>query len=242
MVPLLELRNVSKSYGALVVTDALDLAVASGEALGVIGPNGAGKTTMFNLITGTSTPNSGTVIYKDQDITGFPATKRCHLGITRSFQIPQPFSGMTVFENMLVGASFGARLGKSEAEDSCAAALDLTGLWQKANVRAGALTLLERKRLELARSLAAKPDLLLLDEIAGGLTEGECRQLVQSIQQIRSSGVTIIWIEHVVHALLAVVDRLMVIDFGRKIADGDPQQTMESDMVREIYIGIDADA
>ncbi len=242
MAPLLELRTVSKSYGALVVTDALDLAVERGEALGVIGPNGAGKTTMFNLITGTSKPDSGQVIFKSDDITGLPAARRCHLGITRSFQIPQPFSGMTVFENMLVGASFGARLAKTEAEQACAAALDLTGLWPKANIRAGALTLLERKRLELARSLAAKPDLLLLDEIAGGLTEGECKELVRSIREIRSSGVTIIWIEHVVHALLAVVDRLMVIDFGRKIADGDPQTTMESDAVREIYIGIDADA
>lgn len=242
MAPLLELRTVCKSYGALVVTDALDLAVERGEALGVIGPNGAGKTTMFNLITGTSTPDSGQVIYKDGDITGLPAARRCHLGITRSFQIPQPFSGMTVFENMLVGASFGARLAKTDAEDACVAALDLTGLWPKANTRAGTLTLLERKRLELARSLAAKPDLLLLDEIAGGLTEGECRELVDSIREIRSSGVTIIWIEHVVHALLAVVDRLMVIDFGRKIADGDPHPTMESDVVREIYIGIDADA
>lgn len=242
MAPLLELRTVCKSYGALVVTDALDLAVERGEALGVIGPNGAGKTTMFNLITGTTAPDTGQVIYKTGDITGLPAARRCHLGITRSFQIPQPFSGMTVFENMLVGASFGARLANTEAEDACVAALDLTGLWPKANTRAGALTLLERKRLELARSLSTKPDLLLLDEIAGGLTEGECRELVNSIREIRSSGVTIIWIEHVVHALLAVVDRLMVIDFGRKIADGDPHPTMESDVVREIYIGIDADA
>lgn len=242
MAPLLELRVVSKSYGALVVTDALDLAVERGEALGVIGPNGAGKTTMFNLITGTSTPDAGQVIYKSGDITGLSAARRCQLGITRSFQIPQPFSGMTVFENLLVGASFGARLAKTEAEEACASALDLTGLWPKANARASTLTLLERKRLELARSLAVKPDLLLLDEIAGGLTEGECRELVQSIREIRTSGVTIVWIEHVVHALLAVVDRLMVIDFGRKIADGDPHTTMESDKVREIYIGIDADA
>jgi branched-chain amino acid transport system ATP-binding protein len=164
------------------------------------------------------------------------------MGIARSFQIPQPFSGMTVFENALVGATQGAGLTGREAEAHALSVLEETGLLAKANARAGTLTLLERKRLELTRALSAKPQLLLLDEIAGGLTEAECRSLIDTIRNIHSRGTTIIWIEHVVHALLAVVERLIVIDFGKMIAEGAPKAIMESAEVKEIYLGVDPDA
>ena len=162
--------------------------------------------------------------------------------MARSFQVPQPFSGMTVFENAMIAATQAAGLRGHAAERLCLEVLDQTELLRKANVLAGGLTLLERKRLELTRALCARPKLLLLDEIAGGLSEAECRSLVQTIKDIHASGVSIIWIEHVVHALLAVVDRLIVIDFGRKIAEGVPNEIMASPEVQEIYLGIEADA
>ena len=242
MTAILSLRDVSKAFGAVKVADALTYDLAAGEALGVIGPNGAGKTSMFNLITGTLTADSGSITFAGQDVTRRPAAWRCRAGIARSFQVPQPFGGMSVFENALVAATQGADLDLQEAGPFCLEVLERTGLMHRANTLAGKLTLLERKRLELTRALCAKPKVLLLDEIAGGLTEAECHSLVETIQGLRRTGVSIIWIEHVVHALLAVVDRLIVIDFGRKIADGAPRAIMESREVREIYLGIDADA
>ncbi|WP_299643766.1 ABC transporter ATP-binding protein [uncultured Ruegeria sp.] len=242
MTTILNLQDLSKAFGAVTVADALNYQVQQGEALGVIGPNGAGKTSMFNLITGTLKPNSGRIDFDGQNVTKWSAAKRSHSGIARSFQVPQPFSGMTVFENAMIAATQSAGLRGHQAERFCLEVLHQTELLPKANVLAGSLTLLERKRLELTRALCAKPRLLLLDEIAGGLTEAECNSLVQTIKDIHASGVTIIWIEHVVHALLAVVDRLIVIDFGKKIAEGEPQTIMESTEVKEIYLGIEADA
>lgn len=241
MGEILTLDSVSKSYGKLKVTDDLSFALAEGEALGVIGPNGAGKSTMFNLIAGGVKPDAGRVTYQGKDVTALSASKRCRLGVGRSYQIPHPFAGMTVFENLLVGGAFGDSVSEQECYDRCVDVLDQTGLLPKANVRAGALTLLERKRLEMARALATNPKLLLLDEIAGGLTEHECHELVGTIQAIHKSGVSIIWIEHIVHALLAVVERLIVINFGAKIAEGDPQEVMNSPEVKEIYMGIEGD-
>ena len=235
---LLELDGVSKSYGALKVTNDVSFALDKGEALGIIGPNGAGKTTLFNLVTGNVRPDAGTVAFNGRDVTGLSAAPRCHLGIGRSYQVPHPFGGMTVFENVLVGATFGA--GHSERAGTPVAfeALRRTGLLAKANRLAGALPLLDRKRLELARALATEPDLLLLDEIAGGLTEHEVATLIEVIQEIRAEGTSIIWIEHIVHALLAVVDRLLVISFGSKLMEGEPAQVMASPEVQEIYLGI----
>jgi branched-chain amino acid transport system ATP-binding protein len=238
--PILRLEGVSKSYGALKVTDNLSITVARGEALGVLGPNGAGKSTMFNLITGDVRPDVGRVIYRGDDITSLPPSARCVLGIGRSYQVPHPLSGMTVFENLLVGAMYGARLGEDEAYAHCVQVLDQTGLALRANQLAGTLTLLDRKRLELARALATRPTLLLLDEIAGGLTDQEAAALVQTIRDIRAQGVSIIWIEHVVHALLAVVDRLIVINFGALLTQGEPDEVMNSREVREVYMGIEA--
>ena len=241
-MPLLRLDAVHKSFGAVTVADQLSYEVARGEALGVIGPNGAGKTSMFNLITGTLAPNSGRVLFDGNDITGHTSARRCRSGVARSFQVPQPFSGMTVFENAMIAATQAAGLHGAKAEQFCLEILDQTELLPKANTLAGSLTLLERKRLELTRALCAKPRLLLLDEIAGGLTEAECASLVQTIKDIHAAGVTIIWIEHVVHALLAVVDRLIVIDFGKKVAEGEPHAIMASPQVQEIYLGIAVDA
>jgi branched-chain amino acid transport system ATP-binding protein len=237
---LLELDKVSKRYGALTVADELSVVVNEGEALGVIGPNGAGKTTMFNLITGDTVPNAGRILFAGKDITPLPPHKRCRIGIGRSHQIPHPFAKMTVFENILVAAIFGA--GKTERESyvGCAEVLKVTGLEARANMIAGSLTLLQRKRLELARALATQPRLLLLDEIGGGLTEKECAELVETIGAVRDTGVAIVWIEHIVHALIAAVDRLMVIDFGRKLAEGEPRSVMADVRVKEVYMGIPA--
>jgi branched-chain amino acid transport system ATP-binding protein len=237
---LLSLQNLSKRYGALVVTDDMSLDVSEGEILGILGPNGAGKTTLFNLIAGTVVPDSGRVFFKGEDISTISVSDRCRRGISRSFQIPHPFGGMSVFENVLVGATFGRSNHDKSPEARAAEILELTALKPKANNLAGTLTLLERKRLEMARALATDPKLLLLDEIAGGLTERECQSLLSAIRDVHQSGVTIVWIEHVVHALLSVAQRLVVINFGKKIADGKPSQVMSSAAVKSVYMGEDA--
>jgi branched-chain amino acid transport system ATP-binding protein len=237
---ILKLENLSKSFDSIRAIDAVDLEVAQGEALGVIGPNGAGKTTLFNLVTGLLRPDTGSVWFDGRDITRAPPRVRCIAGIGRSFQIPHPFESLTVFENLLVAAIHGRRRREAQVIDACGEILEQTGLIAFANRRAGMLNLLGRKRLELARALASAPRLLLLDEIAGGLSEAECAELVQLVQEIKNSGVTIVWIEHVVHALVSVVSRLVVLNFGRKIVEGEPRTVMVSDDVREIYMGIAA--
>ncbi|MCG7980192.1 MAG: ABC transporter ATP-binding protein [Candidatus Thiodiazotropha endolucinida] len=235
---MLKMKNVSKSYGSLKVTDDFSLDLDKGQALGILGPNGAGKSTLFNLITGSVYPDAGSVSFAGKDITRVTPYERCRKGIGRSYQIPHPFEKMTVFENLMVGATFGAGRSENEAYASCHQVLSDTGLLPKANNLAGSLSLLERKRLELARALVTNPELLLLDEIAGGLTEAECHSLIETIQQIHAKGTTIVWIEHVVNALLAVVGKLLVIDFGRKVMEGDPEEVMGSPQVQEIYMGI----
>jgi branched-chain amino acid transport system ATP-binding protein len=240
LAALLELDRVTKAYGALTVAQNLSLTVAEGEALAVIGPNGAGKSTMFNLITGDVAPDSGRVRFGGADVTSKPAHARSRLGIGRSYQIPQPFADMTVFENLLVGAIYGGGRGERESYEQCAEVLELTGLIERANAPARSLTLLQRKRLELARALAMRPRLLLLDEIGGGLTEQECLALVETIRAIHARGTTIVWIEHIVHALLSVASRLVVMNFGELIAEGEPHAVMANTRVQEIYMGIPA--
>jgi branched-chain amino acid transport system ATP-binding protein len=238
MAPILALENISKRFGAVVVADGIDLALNEGEALGIIGPNGAGKTTLFGMATGTVRPDSGHVLFDGVDITRLAPERRCRLGLARSFQIPQPFSGMTVYENVVVAAAFGNGERETAVYDRCADLLARCGLIDKANKQAGGLTLLDRKRLELARALATKPRVLLLDEVAGGLTEHECATLVALIKDVRAGGISIIWIEHVVHALLAAVDRLAVLHGGKIIAEGGPRTVIRSPQVEEIYMGI----
>jgi branched-chain amino acid transport system ATP-binding protein len=236
---ILSVSGLSKSFGAVVVAEDTSFDIEEGAAVGILGPNGAGKTSLFNLITGALKPNSGYIKFAGADIAALPPAKRCKMGIARSFQVPQPFSGITVFENALVGATLGAGLSARDAQTHVLDVLQATGLLDKANARAGALSLLDRKRLEMARALAAKPKLLLLDEIAGGLTDAECLALIDTIKAVHAAGTTIIWIEHVVHALMAVVEKLIVIDFGRKIAEGEPKAIMDSAAVKEIYLGVD---
>ncbi len=235
---ILSLKNLNKRYGALIVTDGVHLDVVKGEIVGILGPNGAGKTTLFNLIAGTVRADSGQVYFKDEDVSAKSAADRCKMGVSRSFQVPHPFTGMTVFENILVGAAFGGTA--IDAEAHALKVMELTGMKSKANHLAGSITLLERKRLEMARALATQPELLLLDEIAGGLTERECQSLLAAIGDVHSSGVTIVWIEHVVHALLAVAQRLVVLNFGKLIADGKPDDVMRSKDVKNVYLGEDA--
>jgi len=239
--PILALDKVSKCFGAIVVADRIDLALAEKEALGIIGPNGAGKTTLFGIISGTVAPDSGHVFYTGRDITQAPPAERCTLGIGRSFQIPLPFSSMSVFENLVVAAAFGGQRRERDVYAGCMEILERCGLAEKANRRAGSLTLIDRKRLELARALATAPRVLLLDEVAGGLTERECHVLIDLIADIRRRGVSIIWIEHVVHALLASVDRLLVLHNGAFIADGDPHMVIKDPAVSEIYMGMETD-
>src|SRR5450432_2737931 len=242
MPPILALENISKRFGAVVVADSVDLALAEGEALGIIGPNGAGKTTLFGIATGTVAPDGGRVMFAGADITRLPPERRCRLGIARSFQIPQPFGGMTVFENTVVAAAFGQGKREHDVYAACIEILERCALAGKANRLAGSLTLIDRKRLELARALATNPRVLLLDEVAGGLTEHECAGLVALIKELRQTGISIIWIEHVVHALMAAIDRLVVLHGGQLIAQGDPQTVIRSPQVADIYLGIVADA
>lgn len=238
-MPILALDGVSKSFGALTVADKVSFALEQGEALGIIGPNGAGKSTLFNLITGNLGVDAGSVTFGGVDVTRQPPMKRCLAGIGRTFQIPQPFEKLTVFENLVVAAAFGSQRTEHEVANRCADILDETGLIERANLPAGGLSLLQRKRLELARALATDPKVLLLDEIAGGLTEAECHQLVATIRAVHARGVSIIWVEHVLHALNSVVSRLLVLDFGKVVGIGRPDEIMASQAVREIYLGIE---
>ncbi len=237
---LLALKGVSKSFGALKVTDDVSLSVTQGEVLGILGPNGAGKTTLFNLISGDLQVDAGAVEFDGRLITSAPPFQRCRDGIGRSYQVPQPFGAMSVFENLVTAACFGAQVTEKKAWEIGWDVLQQTGLQRFANTPAGSLTLLNRKRLELARALATQPRLLLLDEIAGGLTEHEALELVEELKRIKESGITMIWIEHVVHALLSLADRLLVINFGKTLCEGNPAQVMQDPEVRRVYMGLEA--
>lgn len=238
--PLLSARGLSKSFGALNVVQDVSFDLSKGDVLGVLGPNGAGKTSLFNLISGDIIHDAGSITLAGAGIDGLPAFKRAARGIGRTYQIPRPYAKMTAFENLLVASRFAAGRNEREAFESCAVLLEDCGLAERANRPAGGLTLLDRKRLELARALAGEPKLLLLDEIAGGLTEAEAGQLVALIRRVRDRGVTIIWIEHVLHAVMAVADRIMVLNFGRKIAEGSPEAVINDPDVRRVYMGLEA--
>jgi branched-chain amino acid transport system ATP-binding protein len=236
--PLLELAGLGKRFGGLQVIDNVNARVRDGELLGVVGPNGAGKSTLFNLIAGELRPDTGSVVFVGKDITRLPEARRCRAGIGRTYQIPRPFSGMTVFENVLVGATHGQKAHRHQAYESSQQALRSVGLEARANEQAADLGLLDRKRLELARAIATAPQLLLLDEVAGGLTEPEVAELVALILQVRAQGVTIVWIEHIVDALMSVVDRLLCLTAGRVLIEGDPAAVLASREVQEVYLGV----
>jgi branched-chain amino acid transport system ATP-binding protein len=235
--PVLAGTGLSKRYGDLQVLTAVDFAVGAGEAVGIVGPNGAGKTTLLSVLAGSVAPNAGTVRIDGHDVTKLSPALRCRRGVGRAFQIPRPFGGMTVLENVIVGASYGTRLSRPAAYARCVEVLELCGLVEVANRRAEDLGLLSRKRLELARALATNPRVLLLDEIGGGLTDAEADELVATITHLRSFGTSIVWIEHIVHILVRVVERLVCMDAGRVIADGAPEQVLREAVVVDAYLG-----
>ncbi len=237
---LLDVSGLSKRFGAVVVADQVDIAVDVGECLGVIGPNGAGKSSVFNLIAGTLSPDAGTVRFNGADVTTMPAYKRARAGIVRAFQIPQPFPKLTVYENLLVAAQYGAGLTAGDAEAWVMQVLREFGLAAKAELFGGSLTLLDRKRLELAKAVASKAKLLLLDEVAGGLTEREVEELAALIVTLKRDH-AIIWVEHIAHALRAAADRILLLHFGKKLLDGPPAEVLRSPVVKQIYMGLAAD-
>jgi len=227
-------------YGKAQALENVSIHVHQGEFVSVVGLNGAGKTTLFNLISGDLRRDGGELVFAGQSLHREPPYRRCKMGIGRTYQVPRPYATMTTFENLLVAASFGGERSESASYAVCADILRECELSKKANRMAGTLTLLDRKRLELARALASGPKLLLLDEIAGGLTNDEGKVLVALIRRIRDRGVTIVWIEHVLHALLAAADRMLVLDFGEKIAEGAPQAVIKDPEVKRVYMGIEA--
>ncbi len=235
--PILVAEGLHKRFGALVVLDGVDLSVGAGEALGIVGPNGAGKTTLLSVLAGAQPPNRGTIRFRGENVTDLSAPIRCRRGLARTHQIPKPFSGMTVFENVYVAATHGGVLARAGAYDRVTDALALCGMLKLANRPAETLGLLDRKRLELARALATGPSLLLLDEIGGGLTDAEASELVETIRELSRRRIGIVWIEHIVHVLLQVAERLICLDAGRIIADGDPRSVLAHRDVVAAYLG-----
>ena len=236
-MPMLQLEGVSKKFGQVVVAEGITFQLEQGDAVGIVGPNGAGKTSLFAMISGDISPDSGAISFADESLTRMSPTKRARAGIGRTYQVPRPFEHMTVFENTLVAAQQGSHARGHESYDVAFAALERTGLAAMANRPAGSLALLHRKRLELARALSTSPKVLLLDEIAGGLTDLEVNELTSIIRSFRADGIAVLWIEHVVRALLSTVDRLICLAGGVVVADGEPKEVLASEAVRFVYLG-----
>jgi branched-chain amino acid transport system ATP-binding protein len=241
MAPVLEVRDAVKFYGPKLVVDHVSLAVASGELIGVIGPNGAGKTTLFNVIDGAIRGDGGTVKLGGADVSALPAHRRARLGLGRAYQVPRPFLGLSVFENILVGALQTPGATIAAARRRAFDVLEEVGLVERRDALAGGLPLLDRKRLELAKAMSVGTKALLLDEIAGGLTEPEVAELVEIVKRLKRD-CAILWIEHIAHALKAAADRILVLHFGAALVEGPPDEVLSDRRVREIYLGISVDA
>jgi branched-chain amino acid transport system ATP-binding protein len=239
---LLELDQVTKRFGRVVIAEELSLAVGAGDCVGIVGPNGAGKTSLFGLISGDLAPGSGEVRFAGRAVTRLDAAARCRLGVGRTYQVPKPFGDMTVFENVLVAAQQGGGLRRRASYAAAVETLERTGMSGQANTPAERLGLLQRKRLELARALATGPTLLLLDEVAGGLTDPEVAQLVEIVRGVNAEGTAVIWIEHVVRALTAVVGRLICLAGGKFVGDGEPAAVLADPAVREVFLGTEVTA
>jgi branched-chain amino acid transport system ATP-binding protein len=236
-VSLLQLEGVSKKFGQVVVGEQITFQLEEAGAIGIVGPNGAGKTSLFGMISGDIRPDTGSINFEGNNLLKLNSAQRARAGIGRTYQVPRPFEHMTVFENTLVAAQQGAGLRSQKAYDLAYDSLVRTGLSEVANQSAGSLTLLNRKRLELSRALATSPRVLLLDEIAGGLTDPEVNELTAIIRQLQSDGIAIVWIEHVVRALLSTVNRIICLAAGKIVADGAPEEVLSSSAVRELYLG-----
>ena len=239
MENILEFKNVTAGYGRVQILHNLTFEVKKGEVFGVIGPNGCGKTTMFNALIGLITPTQGHIVFNGRDVTKMSANDRARLGIGRTYQVPRPFEKMTVYENILVAAVHGAGLSEKAAQPKCLEALKLTGLYDKREVLSGSLTLLDRKRLEIARALGTQPVLLLLDEVAAGLTEAEVADVMKMVADLKSAGFSIIWIEHVIETMVNSTDHLMCMSDGTQLLIGDPLEVMNSKLVEEVYLGVE---
>jgi branched-chain amino acid transport system ATP-binding protein len=236
---ILEGEGVTKYFGGLAAVSNVDFYVDQGEIFGLIGPNGAGKTTLFNLISGAFTPKSGVIKFKGEKISGLKPYKICRMGMARTFQEVKIFGNMPVFQNVLLGSLFGTPSGMASANAAKEATelLDFVGLSAVKAIPAGGLTLANQKRVEVARALATKPELLLLDEVMAGLNSTETAETMELVTSIRDRGVTVFMIEHVMRAIMGVCDRIMVLHHGEKIADGTPKEIATSKKVIEVYLG-----
>lgn len=241
MPHILAAEGLSKSFGKLMAVCDLDIEVRRGEILGVLGPNGAGKTTLFNLLSGDLKPDKGQILFDGEVVTELPPHKRCRMGIARTYQIPRPFQDMSVLENLLVGAVFGAGVHGRKAVVQCENILEMTGLAPKRHVLAGGLPLLDRKRLEMAKALATSPKLLLVDEVAGGLAEPEVEEVLTIMEAVREQGITVLWVEHIMMAMSKGPDRLFAMNFGQNLLEGAPEEVLNSAVVQEIYLGAEED-
>lgn len=235
--PLLSVVKANKYFGGLAAVRNFSFDVQAGEAVGLMGPNGAGKTTLVNLIYGVYKPDSGTIKFKGNDISGLPPHEICHLGIARTYQIPQPFTTLTALQNIMVAAIFGRGLQRADAEGEAVKILDALDLSEKTNMLTKDMDEVALKRLELARVLATRPSLLLIDEVAAGLTEAEIPRILEILRDIRGTGVAIMLIEHVMKVMTEAVDRIIVMDRGEKIGEGKPDEVMKDRKVIEAYLG-----
>jgi branched-chain amino acid transport system ATP-binding protein len=237
MSEILSVQGLSKSFGAIHVANDVTFSVHDGEILGVIGPNGAGKTTLFGMLSGHVQPSRGRVMFRGEDITALPTHDRARKGIARTYQIPRPFGQMTVFNNLRVAATFAGGLSGAEATEWIERTLAATGLTRFTETLAGRLPLLMRKRHELARALAMRPKLLLIDEVAAGLTELEVSEFIDLIRRIRNMGTTVVWIEHVIRTMLTATDRLLALADGQVLAIGVPADVIQLPEVKRVYLG-----